>query len=126
MAPTPHIDGCVGAFFWDDSWWLVVVDCALCTPASIARLYKAGVDTAISLLQSHDAVGSFNSRKLAVLVDRRRPLSQELRKIDRADDLQRGVFVDVQNRRLKPVTAWSYVRDPGAEWRASRVPRAKP
>ena len=26
MAPTPHIDGCVGAFFWDDSWWLVVVD----------------------------------------------------------------------------------------------------
>ena len=26
MAPTPHIDGSVGAFFWDDSWWLVVVD----------------------------------------------------------------------------------------------------
>lgn len=77
-------------------------DAAICTPASIERLYKAGVDVAVSLLQSPDGVGSLQCKEKAVLVDRRRPLPQQLSKINRGSDLQQGVFVDVQRRRLTP------------------------
>ena len=60
---------------------------------------------AVSLLQSPEAVGSLHGKRLAVLADRREPLSRELAKIGRPNDLQRGAFVDVKKRHLVPAQA---------------------
>ena len=79
-------------------------DVAFCTPASIARLYKAGVNVALSLLQSADGVGSLDGKPLAVLVDRRLPLDPQVSRVARPGDLQRGVFVGVERRRLTPAS----------------------
>ena len=79
-------------------------DIALCTPESVARLFKAGVDVGVAMLTSQTFVGTCQGEKpLAVLVDRSKDLKTELAKIGRADDLQSGVFVDVVRRKLE---AW--------------------
>ena len=90
-------------------------DVAFCTPASIVRLYKAGVDVAVSLLQSPEGVGSMSGKPLAVLADRRLPFADAIGKIASSGDLQRGVFVDVSRRRLTPARTTGRAMDDGRD-----------
>ncbi|CAJ1405760.1 unnamed protein product [Effrenium voratum] len=91
------------------TWFENASDCLLCSPESIERLYKRGVDRTIACLLSPSlmspAESGSDSKDKMIIIAPDADLDEELGKLGKPGILKGGTFVDLSRKELRPAKA---------------------